>query len=37
MRNAYKVFIGKSEEKRSLARPRRRWKDNIRMGFREVG
>jgi hypothetical protein len=29
--NAYKVLIGKSEGKRPLARPRRRWEDNIRM------
>jgi len=25
------------ERKRSLGRPRRRWKDNIRMDLREVG
>jgi hypothetical protein len=27
--------VGKSEEKRLLGRPRRRWVDNIRMNFRE--
>jgi hypothetical protein len=36
MRNAYKIFVGKSEGKRPLGRPRRRWKDNIRMNLREI-
>jgi hypothetical protein len=27
----------KTEGKRPLARPRRRWEDNIRMDFREIG
>jgi hypothetical protein len=30
-RSMYKVLVGKSEERRPLERPRRRWKDNIRM------
>jgi hypothetical protein len=30
-------FGRKSERKRPLGRPRRRWKDNIRMDFREIG
>ena len=29
--------MGKPEGKRSLGRPRRKWKDNIRMDLREVG
>jgi hypothetical protein len=29
MRNADKIFVGKSEEKRPLGRPRYRWEDNI--------
>jgi hypothetical protein len=37
IRNAYKIFIGKAEEKRSFGRTRRRWKDNIRMDVREIG
>jgi hypothetical protein len=37
MRNAYNVLVGKSEEKRPLGRPRRRWEDNIRMDLRETG
>jgi hypothetical protein len=37
MRNAYKIFVGKSDGKRPLGRPRHRWKDNIRMDFRSIG
>jgi hypothetical protein len=29
--------VEKSEGKRSLGRPRRRWEDNIRMDLRETG
>ena len=29
--------MGKPEVKRPLGRPRRRWKDNIKMGLQEVG
>ena len=36
-RGIYRVFVGKPEGKRPLGRPRRRWKDNIKMGLREVG
>jgi hypothetical protein len=36
-RNAYKILVGKSEGKRSLGRPRRRWEDNIKMDIRELG
>jgi hypothetical protein len=35
--NVYRVLMGKSEGKRPLGRPRRRWKDGIRMDFREIG
>jgi len=30
-RGVYRVLLGKSEGKRPLGRPRRRWVDNIRM------
>jgi hypothetical protein len=30
-RNAYKLLVGKSEGRRPLGRPRRRWVDNIKM------
>jgi hypothetical protein len=29
--------VGKPEGRRPLGRPRRRWEDNIKMDFREVG
>ena len=31
-----RVLVGKPEEKRSLGRPRHRWKDNIKMDLWEV-
>jgi len=36
-RGVYRVLVGKSERKRPLGRPRRRWKDNIKMDLQEVG
>jgi hypothetical protein len=36
-RNVYRLLVGKPEETRPLGRPRRRWVDNIRMDFGEVG
>jgi transcription termination factor 2 len=36
-RNAYRILVGKSEGKRPLGRPRRRWVDNIQMDLREIG
>jgi hypothetical protein len=30
------VLVGKREGKRPLGRPRRRWKDNIKMDLQEV-
>jgi hypothetical protein len=29
--------VGNPEEKRTLGRSRRRWEDNIKMDFREIG
>jgi hypothetical protein len=34
--NAYRVFVGKSEEKRPLGITRRRYGDNIKMDLREI-
>ena len=31
------VLVGKPERKSPLERPRRRWDDNIKMNFQEVG
>jgi hypothetical protein len=36
-RNAYRVLVGKPEEKRPLGRRRHRWVDNSRMDLGEVG
>jgi hypothetical protein len=36
-RDVYRVLVGKPEGKRSLGRLRRRWEDNIRLDFQEVG
>jgi len=32
-RGVYRVLVGKPEGKKSLGRPRRRWKDNIKMSL----
>jgi hypothetical protein len=37
MRNSYRVLAGKSEGKRTLGRPRLRWKENIKMNLKDVG
>ena len=36
-RGAYRVLMGKLEERRPLERPRRRCEDNIKVNLREVG
>ena len=36
-RGEYRILVGKSEGKRPLGRPRRRWEDNIEMDLEEVG
>ena len=36
-RGVYRVLVGKSEGKRPLERPRRRWEDNIKIDLQEVG
>jgi hypothetical protein len=35
-RGAYRVLVGKPEEKRPLGRPRRIWEDNIKIHLQEV-
>ena len=32
-RGVYRALVGKPEGKRPLGRPRRRWEDDIKMGF----
>jgi hypothetical protein len=36
-RGVYRVLVGRPEGKRPLGRPRRRWKDNIKVDLREIG
>jgi len=36
-RGVYRVLVGKTEGRRPLGRPRRRWEDNIKMDLQEVG
>jgi len=36
-RGVYRLLVGKPEGKRRLGRPRRRWENNIKMDFQEVG
>ena len=36
-RGVYRALVGKPEVKRTLRRPRRRWGNNIKMDFQEVG
>jgi hypothetical protein len=35
-RTVHKVFVGKSERKRLLGRPKRRWNFGIRMELRKI-
>ena len=35
-RGAYRILVGKPEERRPVGRSRRRWEKNIRIGLREV-
>ena len=36
-RGVHKVLVGKPEGNRPLGRPRRRWKDTVKMDLQEVG
>jgi hypothetical protein len=36
-RIVYRVLMGKSEGKKPLGRPRRRWENGIRMDLRDIG
>jgi len=36
-RDVYRFLVGKSEGRRPLGRPRRRWDNNIKMDLREIG
>jgi hypothetical protein len=36
-RNVHRLLVGKTEGKRPLGRPRRRWINNIKMELLEIG
>jgi hypothetical protein len=36
-RGVHRVLVGKTEGKKPLGRPRRRWEDNIKMDLHKVG
>ena len=36
-RSAFRILTGTYTGKRSLQRPRRRWEDNIKMDYKEIG
>jgi hypothetical protein len=36
-KNAYRILVGEPEGKIPLGRPGRRWEDNIKRDFREIG
>jgi hypothetical protein len=36
-RNVYRLLVGKTEGKRPLGRPRRKWIDNIKMDLLDIG
>jgi hypothetical protein len=36
-RNVYRLLVGKTEGKRPLGRPRRRWIDNFKMDLLKIG
>jgi hypothetical protein len=35
-RNAYRILMGKPEEKRKLGRTRSRWVDNVNLDLRKI-
>jgi hypothetical protein len=36
-RGAYRILVGRSEGRRPLGRPRRRWEDNIKIDLQKAG
>jgi hypothetical protein len=36
-RGAHRILVGRSEGRRPLGKPRRRWEDNIKINLQEVG
>jgi len=36
-RREYRVLVEETDRRRPLGRPRRRWEDNTKMDFQEIG
>jgi hypothetical protein len=36
VRGVYRVLVGRSEGKRPVGKPSRRWEDNIKLDLREI-
>jgi hypothetical protein len=36
-KGAYRVLVGRHEDKRPLGRPRRKWEDDIKVDLQKVG
>jgi hypothetical protein len=36
-RGVYRILVGRSEGKRPLGRPKRRWENNIKLDLKEIG
>ena len=36
-RGVYRVLVGKTEGKRPMGKPKRRWEDNIKMDLQQGG
>jgi hypothetical protein len=34
--DVYRILVGRTERKRPLGKPSRRWEDNIKMDLREI-
>jgi hypothetical protein len=37
MEGVYRIFVGKPDIKRSLGKPRHRWRENSKMDRQEIG
>jgi hypothetical protein len=36
-RGAYRILVGKPEERRQRGKPRRRWEENIKIDLQDIG
>jgi hypothetical protein len=36
-KSAYRAMVGRPEGRRLVGKPKHQWRDNIKMGLREIG